>query len=71
IPVYGSLTGIICKLFIRQLRSKSLQIIPVSEPLTGIICKLFDRNWRIKSLQIIPVNGSLTKNDRFAYDDRF
>ncbi|MCQ8801173.1 hypothetical protein NQU34_23870, partial [Escherichia coli] len=23
-----------------------------------------------KSVQIIPVNGPLTKNDRFAYDDR-
>ena len=30
----------------------------------------FIRQLRSKSLQIIPVNGPLTKNDRFAYDDR-
>ncbi|OOP25959.1 hypothetical protein AJR28_019555, partial [Shigella flexneri] len=55
-----------------------LEIIPLDTPdlvidrsfNSGKQHAYFIRQLRSKSLQIIPVNGSLTKNDRFAYDDR-
>ncbi|EHE9877084.1 DKNYY family protein, partial [Escherichia coli] len=55
-----------------------LEIIPLDTPdlvidrsfNSGKQHAYFIRQLRSKSLQIIPVNGPLTKNDRFAYDDR-
>ena len=55
-----------------------LEIIPLDTPdlvidhsfNSGKQHAYFIRQLRSKSVQIIPVNGPLTKNDRFAYDDR-